>query len=67
MHAKVQQLIVDGFKPWGIVIPGAQNAPAGSKVHQFKRKRDTASVVLTAHGIFVRGMITFANGKIQNL
>lgn len=55
---QIKQLLLDGFKPWGMVIPDPINAPKGSAAYQFKRGRDSASFVITPSGRVVRGATT---------
>ena len=64
---KVKRLIDDGFKPMKFVIPNPVDAPKGSGVYQFRRGRDSASLVITPRGKVLRGVIVYANGKFQNL
>lgn len=50
-----QKLAAEGFKPWGLVLSNPCNAPAGSKLYQYKKGRRVAYCVLAPNGNFVRG------------
>lgn len=46
-----------GFTPWGLIIPGCQHAPVGSKLYQFKKGKDELHAVVAPNGVIVRAHV----------
>jgi hypothetical protein len=61
----IKHLEASGFKQWGLVIPGALHAPAGSKTITYRKGKHTASVVVAPDGTEVRGFVTYAHGTFE--
>ncbi|KKL58590.1 hypothetical protein LCGC14_2210260 [marine sediment metagenome] len=53
-----KNLAKQGIKPWGLIIPGAGDAPEGSELHQYRKKGDpkTYFAVVAPDGTVVRTM-----------